>query len=461
MKKQIINYQYKWKEQKVQIKNLVLDVNNIRLGTEYGSQNEIVNDLFVNEDAMDILENIYQNGYFPDEPPVVIKEKGNLIVLEGNRRVVSLKAMLSPEIAPAKYSVRIRKMMENRFPIENISVHVATSRNEAMEYLAAKHTKTTRRPWSALRRAYFYYAQKEQGQSVGELIERYKGVDIPAYIKMHEMHNVATSLQNISGEIRKKISNKGIFNISTLERFYSDKYVQYKLGIEFDKTTGEATVPVTPSFDKVYSRVITDIVSGIATSRKELSKESDRKKYINSVVQEVLSGKEVARKNRKPAVTFKQKKSLARKQKGLILKNFESPLDCPGVGRVLWELQNIDYSKFPNASADLLRTFLEIVLKKYLEETKNLPSPNKKDGHIYLGHVLARVKSDLSKIPNHRLVGVINEIEKNKWYLDSINHNPDVFAVEDRVKEAWDQIHPLIKFVFEDYENKLKLKQKN
>ena len=78
-----------------------------------------------------------------------------------------------------------------------------------------------------------------------------------------------------------------------------------------------------------------------------------------------------------------------------------------------------------------------------------------------MGHVLARVKSDLSKIPNHRLVGVINEIEKNKWYLDSINHNPDVFAVEDRVKEAWDQIHPLIKFVFEDYENKLKLKQKN
>lgn len=454
MKKKIVNYQEKWKEQKTKVADLMLDTKNIRLGAEYGSQDEIINDLFVNEDAMDILENISQNGYFPDEPPVVVKEKGQFVVLEGNRRVVSLKALITPEIAPTKYVSRIKKIMTNRLPIEAVLVHVATSRDEAMEYLAAKHTKNTRKAWSALRRAYFYYAQKENGQSVEKLIERYKGVDIPAYIKMHEMHNVAMSLKNISEDIRKKVSNKGTFNISTLERFYSDKYVQEKIGVDFNKKTGEATVPATPGFDKVYSRVITDIASGIATSRKELSKEQDRKTYINSVVQEVLEGKEIIKKTKKPASTFKQAKPSSKIQKGLISKTFVNTLNSPGVGRVLWELQTIDYAKFPNASADLLRTFLEVVLKKYLQEICSLPLPKKTGGYIFLGDVLNKMRSNLSAIPNTGLVQVIDEIIKNKWYLDSINHNPDVFAVEDRVKAAWDQIQPLIKFVFDDYKKR-------
>ena len=452
-KKQIINYQEKWKEQKVNVNDLMLDTKNVRLGRVHDSQDEIINDLFINENAMDILENIVQNGYFPDEPPVVVKDDGKLVVLEGNRRVVSLKAMISPSIAPKRYITHINKLMQTRLPVLSVRVHVATSRDEAMEYLAAKHTKTTRKPWSALRRAYFYYAQKENGQSIEKLIERYKGVDIPSYIKMHEMHNVALSLKNISEETRKKVSNTGSFNITTLERFYNDKYVQDKIGLDFDKKTGEATIPASSDFEKVYSRVITDIASGIATSRKELSKDKDRKAYIDSIVEEVLDGKTLNKRGKKLASDFKPSKPTAKKQKGLIPKTFENSLNAPGVGRVMWELQLIDYSKFPNATADLLRTFLEITLKKYLQEINSLPIL-KPGAYMYLGNVLNKMKADLQKIPNRQLVQVISEIENNKWYLDSINHNPDVFAVEGRVKDAWDQIHPLIKFVFEDYKKR-------
>lgn len=453
-KKQIINYQEKWKEQKIEVEKLFLDDKNVRLGKVHDSQSEIINDLFINESAMDILENISQNGYFPDEPPVVVKENGKFIVLEGNRRAASLKAMIDPSIVPKRYISRVKKLMQHQIPIKTVHVHVATSRDEAMEYLAAKHTKTTRKPWSALRRAYFYYAQKINGLSIPKLIERYQGVDIPGYIKMHEMHNVALSLKNISEETRKKVLNTGKFNISTLERFYNDKYVQEKMGILFNKNTGEATIPSNTDFDKVYSRVITDIASGIATSRKELSKDKDRKKYIDSVVQEELSGKDLNKSGKKAAASFKPAKYIKSRQKGLIPKNFEDTLNAPGVGRVMWELQNIDYAKFPNATADLLRTFLEISVKKYLQEIQSLPVPSRAGGYIYLGNVLSKLKSDLEKAANKQLVQVINEIEKNKWYLDSINHNPDVFAVEDRVKDAWDQVYPLIKFVFDDYKKR-------
>ena len=452
MNKKIINYQYKWKITKAKIKSLALDINNVRLEIEHESQDEIINDLFMNEDAMSILGSIHQYGYFPDEPPVVVKENGKFVVLDGNRRVVSLKAMLSPAIAPSKYISRIERLMKGYEPIKEISVHVATSRDEAMEYLAAKHTKTTRKAWSALRRAYFYYAQKEKGQSVEKLIERYKGADIPSYIRMYEMHNVALSLNNTSQETRNKVANKRTFQISTLERFYNDKYIQETLGIDFNKVTGEASVPSGTDFDKVYSRVITDIVSGIATSRKALSKETDRKKYLDSVVNEVLEKKTVGKGKKKSASTFKQpKKSTSKKKVFLIPKNLESPFDTAGVGRVLWELQTLDYEKFPNATADLLRTFLEKTIKKYLEETGTLPPPGTTRGYIYLKTVLKKLKKDLEAVPNHRLVQVINVIEEKKWYLESINHNPDVFAVGDRVKDAWDQMYPLIKHIFNEY----------
>lgn len=452
MKKKIINYQHKWKLREVKIKDLVLDINNVRLGTENETQDEIINDLFLNEEAIDILESIHRIGYFPDEPPVVVREEGEFVVLDGNRRVVSLKAMLSPAIAPSKYISRIKKLMKGYQPIADIFVHVATSRDEAMEYLAAKHTKTTRKAWSALRRAYFYYAQKEQGQSVEKLMERYKGVDIPSYIRMYEMHNVALSLKNTSQETRNKIANKKTFPITTLERFYSDKYVQEALGIDFNKVTGEAKVPSGTDFDKVYSRVVTDIVSKIATSRKELSKEGDRKKYLDSVTTEILGKETISKEKKKAASAFQQpKKGLSREKDFLVSKKMDSPFDSAGIGRVLWELQTIDYVKFPNAVADLLRTFLEITIKKYLEEIGALPTSTKSGGYIYLNNVLRKMKADLQADSNHRLVQVINEIENNKWYLDSINHNPDVFAVGDRVKDAWDQMQPLIKHIFNDY----------
>ena len=274
------------------------------------------------------------------------------------------------------------------------------------------------------------------------------------------MHNVALSLKHVSQEIAIKASNKRTFPISTLERFYSDIYIQDKLGIEFNKMTGEAKVPSGDDFDRVYSRVITDIVSGIATSRKELSKESDRKKYLDSVVKEIIGKEKVEQKQKKSASTFKPYAYPITKKKDLLVSSkITSSFDSPGIGRVLWELQTIDYIKFPNAAADLLRTFLEITLKKYLQEIGGFPAPKKIGGFIFLNDVLAKMKADLKKVSNHQLVQVITEIENNKWYLDSINHNPDVFAVGDRVKAAWDQIHPLIKYVFDNYKNKTESKR--
>lgn len=454
MKKQIVNYQDLWDSKTVRVDELLLDPLNIRLDKQGSwTQEEIINDLFVNENALQILNNIYENGYYPDEPPVVVEEKKKFYVIDGNRRVVSLKAMLTPGISPKDFFSKITKMMKDFNPISKIEVRVATSREDVQEYLAAKHTKNTRRPWSALRRAYFYYAQKENGQTVEKLMERYKGVDIPKYIRMYEMHHIAMSLNGISDETRKKVSNKRSFQITTLERFYGDSYTQDWLSIEFNPKTGEVRVPKTKTFDKVYSRVITDITEKIATSRKQLQNERSRKNYIDGIIRDILDGQKVKKINFSKAEKFKEKKNSGSTLRAkLIPSNILSTLDCYGIDKVLWELQNIEYKRFPNASADTLRTFLEIVLKDYLKKTERFPPPKRVGAYVFLEDVLVKIEEELKKdILNRGLVHVVQELKKSKWYLDNINHNPDIIAVDYRVEEAWKQMKPLIEYVFNDF----------
>ncbi|MCK4325823.1 hypothetical protein KAW55_03635, partial [bacterium] len=361
MKKKLINYQQEWKQITLPIASLLLDPENIRLETGLKTQDEIVRDLFVNEKAMQVLLSIYENGFFPDKSPVVVKENKNWIVFEGNRRVVSLQAMINPIHVPRKYKEQIRKLMLERSPIVSITVRVAPNREAAMQYLAAKHTKNTKRPWSALRRAYFYYAQKEKGKSVQSLVKRYKGVDIPKYIKMYEMHHVATSLPNISEEVRTKLNNKRSFDITTLERLYSDKYVQEKLGLQFDSKTGEVAVPKSEKFNAIYSRIITDIADKIITSRKRISDSTGRKEYIDDIIPQKLRCSEKAMsKTFKPIKTKKIRNKLD--TKGIVFR-----VSYPAIERMYIEIENINISNLPNAAHDLLRSFLECSLKAFFE----------------------------------------------------------------------------------------------
>lgn len=451
-KKQIINLQNDWPAKELLLHQLLLDEENIRLDLKTKTQDAVIADLFVNEKAMQILESIHKNGLFPDEIPVVIKQKAKYVIIDGNRRTVALKAMATPGIAPKQYQQRIKKLMASYLPIEKIKVVVAPGRKEAEKYLAAKHTKTTRRPWSALRRAYFYYAQKESGTNVETLIERYENNDIPRYIRMYEMQQVALSLSGISDDVRQRVSSKD-FEISTLERLYLDKYVQEQLGISFDTITGQVSAPRNEAFDQAYSKIITDIVDGRITSREKIKSSEDREKYIDTVITSpISSGVRVGVEKFTPKKVKVGKKSL-------IPKSVVPTLDGAAIERVIEELQSVNYRKFPNLSADALRSMLEAVLKKYFDRIGK-PVPKKKGKkYIYLQDALNHAKKYFVVEGNNEMKQIIERIEANKNFLEMINHNPSVFSTGDEAKDAWDRMSELIIFIFDDFDNRKNIKK--
>jgi len=447
-----INYD-SWPKQNVKIADLFLDPQNIRLDTNIElSQDALINDLFSNEDALQVLTSIAVNGFFPDEIPVVVNENGKLVVLEGNRRIAALKALLRPEIIPFKEAV-IKNILKTAIPPQKeLEVVLAPSRDSAMVFLANKHTLNTRRRWRPLRQAYFYKAQLERGKTVQDLRNDYPTVDISKFLRLINIHRIAKSISYDSDVIAQKVHNERTFPASTVERLYEDKQFRDFLGFDFDGD-GEVKIDITKrEFEKGFKRVVQDIVEKNVDSRA-LNNEQDRKNYLTRFKPEDTPKKTKSGKTQ-TSKDFKEKTIVSlSKRKHLAPNDINFSLQAPGVKRMLIELQTIDYRKFPNATHDLLRSFLECTLKSYFSHHGKTITPSK-GSYVFLDDVLKEFKSEMDTTKNNELSQVtqkiMNKATMNSYTaqaLNATNHNPSIFSSETEVEETWDTMEKLFRYI--------------
>lgn len=442
-----------WTRQKINVADLFLDQENIRLQIEVkSSQEALINDLFLNEKAMQVLESIVTNGFFPDEVPVVIKEDRKFVVIDGNRRVAALKVMARPEIVPSK-EIGVKELLKSTgaLPLGQIEVIIASNRDEVRHFLASKHTQNTRRPWRPLRQAYFYKAELERGKTVQDLRKEYPAVDIEKFLRLINVHKIAKSITYDSDQIAKKVHNERTFPASTLERLYEDKQTRVFLGFEFDKD-GEVKIQIErKEFEKGFKKIVQDIVEKVVDSRA-LNKEENRKKYLES-----FSELEIPNKRKEGSIItskdFEETSVVGKKRTRLAPKDIHFTLQAPGVRRMLYELQTIDYHKFPNASHDLLRSFLECALKAYFDQQGRTIRPTR-GRHVFLEDVLQEFKREMDTIKNTKLSVLTQKIISDttmqpysKQFLDATNHNPSIFALDKNVEDAWDTMEDLFRHI--------------
>ncbi len=404
-----------WPRQKAGVSELFLDPENIRLQIEVESpQNSLINDLFLNEKAMQVLESILHNGFFPDEVPVAIKENGKLVVIDGNRRVAALKVMARPQLVPSMEAV-VKDILKDAGPvIKQIEVVVAPDRNSVQHLLASKHTQNTRRPWRPLRQAYFYKAELARGKTVQDLRNEYPVVDIERFLRYINVHRIARSLRYDSDHISKKVHNDRTFPVTTIERLYEDKQVREFLGFDFHKD-GEAKIRVEKKeFEKGFKKIVQDVVSRFASGfgpvdSRTLNSEKQRSSYLssfpaNNIPKKGKGSKITTSKNFREIVL-----SSGKKRRKLAPMGIEFGLQSAGVRRMLSELQAIDYHKFPNASHDLMRSFLECSLKAYFEETGKEIGP-RRGQYVTLDRVLRKFLAEMKGDKNQTLAQVTERI---------------------------------------------------
>jgi hypothetical protein len=387
---------------------------------------------------------------------VVVKEKKKLIVIEGNRRLASLKALLRPQLVPSREK-RIEILAQSLgSPIESIEVLVAPNRDAVNHFLASKHTQNTRRAWRPLRQAHFYKAELSRGKSVEDLRKEYPNVDIERFLKMLNVHQIAKSIKFDSDYIDQKVRDERSFPATTIERLYADKYVRDFLGFDFDKD-GEVNIQIDrKEFEKGFKRIVQDVVEKNVDSRK-LNKEDQRKKYLASLPASDVPNKAktatkvITSKNFRPLPIVKTQKRTAPAPR-----NVKFSLNAPGVRKMLTELQTIDHRRFPNAAHDLLRSFLECALKAYFSHIGQPLQPKTPGGFVQLYGALQSFIDKMKADKNRQLEQVALRIRDNTkmtayttLFLDAVNHNPSIFANAQDVEDAWDTMDTLLRFLLD------------
>jgi hypothetical protein len=504
-----------WQELVVDVVNdLQLDPHNVRLELSEGvTEGDIVQDLFSNEKVLTLVDGIAKVGYLTHEIPIVVRRNKKLVVVEGNRRVAALKSIQNPYLAPQFQSqvTRIASAIPNRDALKKISVKLAPNDDEASQLVGAIHTGSQRRAWSPNRQAAFFHAQLEGGKSARDLIAQYPTVDVRKFILRSRFLEMFQSVAFADLELKSYVASRK-FPVSTLERLYPNNDFLRILGVAVDSDYVISTTLPEDVFSALAEKVVADIKSGHINTRK-LNKTTSEEyiKYLDELRDLVnawgVSGSSGATgsdssdgsgadssssgsgsggrgsdsgragngsgssgsgtsasgaggggdsgdsRNQKPKPKPKPKRPT-----GLDTADLSAPSSFPAsIGLMLAELTRINIAIYPNATMDLLRTFLEKSIKAYADSKGvDIRAHQNVAGFVYLSHCLRWLEDYLPTGGHRPLAQVVKKLASGKvsgYYsastdaLNAINHNHKVHAEAEDVRNCWSTMHELMKVV--------------
>lgn len=376
----------RWPTRYLSVAKLLLDEKNPRLGTGTTgqTQRDIIQYLFDHDKALEIVHSIVTRGYFENEPLLAISEQGNYVVVEGNRRLAALKAIKNPELLTGKFLGQVRNLVIDAGieAISSVPVTIAPSRRATDRIIAGRHIKNPVLAWQAENRANFILSKLEEGYDNNQ-IESELGFDKQDIQKARQTKAIAETVRaiDLSAEVKSKVDDPRAKLFTTLERVFDSQVGQESLKIEPDADHGFRGVTTRKEFTRALEHLVADIALKKETSRS-LNTNDDIRNYFKK-----RNPQAVAQKKRgkfvpediitgKPSTPPDPQKPKPKKQKQpsqtVIPKSFKVTVGNDRLIEIRRELTQLKRENFPNAGAVLLRVFLELSIKDYLERTGRL-----------------------------------------------------------------------------------------
>lgn len=180
-------------------------------------------------DLSELVQSIAASGYVDIEPLIVIPRNDALVVLEGNRRLAALKALLDPELA-REANVSVPDVKDHvRESMERVTVFKVDAEDEARNLIGFKHINGPQ-GWDAYAKALFAarwldeeVAKGEHGLSLTEIAARmgdnhdtlYRIVSAAYVLQQAE----ALELFQVSDRAKKNFSFSHLYTALTYSEF--------------------------------------------------------------------------------------------------------------------------------------------------------------------------------------------------------------------------------------------------
>lgn len=218
--------------------NLDGDYNSVRDFAE-----ELIRENKEKDGLINLAKSIVINGFIPADPIVIWQNSKNnkYYVAEGNRRILVLKMLRNPNLAPKAIRTIIQKLSNeiDKDTIKKVLVSVVPSFEDAEWYISQRHSSSTlQRRWET----------EQQLKWVMNLYDKYNGnvqiiqskidlseAELKRLIRLFKLKNYITETKNSFTKEEYELVTSMRFPITTFDRFFSNSSVKDRWGLEFEE----------------------------------------------------------------------------------------------------------------------------------------------------------------------------------------------------------------------------------
>ena len=489
-----------WWEKRVlrSVDNLKLWVDNPRLDPieSHVRLADFIEDLMSDDsekrEFLDLLRSIADRGFMSFDPIVVWKdEHEKYVVAEGNRRVLALKLLRSPDKAPKAIRRLVRELAKNidRDDIEKVRVCLAPSYEDTRWYILQRHsTGSLLKKWQRLQQQRFIMSVYEEvGEDIDKTAEEtgFRRGEVVEAIRYVGVRNLATRqeiIQQLTTEEREAVYSHRI-SMTVLERWFGKKFLKDSWGIEFDeidlviKSNIHTLFNAYAKFLKlmlnphnelgyaITTRAIDNHFEEIFAALPKVTFPNDSENAEATVVKTEKANTEEEKKNKnaeqdKESMNEKggdndgtKKEWTANPDRNQLTSSYyKITVSSYKLNALFKEFQKLPVDRYKNVTAASLRVFLDLAVNEYIVTNKLEDAVAKEHKNPYTEVKLQRrLQFLLSQIDDKTVTKVIKELltHNNDFSLNTLNdyvHGTQTHKVTRRfINGFWDMLTPLLK----------------
>lgn len=371
-----------WEQTTVNPLSVLLDDENPRIEAVGMTQPEIRQLLLEHEDVAKLAHKIARDGgLFPHDLLIVGFIEDQLTVLEGNRRIAALQMLLDPTLIPKNFSDKVPRIDDERkAQLEAVAAVVAPDRRSADHLIAQIHAFSARKVWSPLAKYRYAHSRYAEGQSI-EAIAADLGSDAGEVRKFIRRYNIYRAMLSLDWNDAEKDTLRGEdIAITPFLYPFERTGVQDLIGEVFDSEGLRNSKYSIQTVNKFLKRLARDaLIPETLTGKPLLSTRGSTdgasiEEYVETTHKEIIAEaarirkQEAVPKPAPPVAKPKPKPKLSPKPDAFF-ENFSVPQTVDQkIIALSSEITRIQYAKFPVASAMLLRSLLEEVLREHLKK---------------------------------------------------------------------------------------------
>lgn len=235
----------------IDLNDIFLDVNNPRFSSttlmgkdRIATQQDIISYLLRYGKLLELTDSISNNNdlYAEEWLSCVINPEGQVIVLEGNRRIAACKIMSDPSLIPEdlKKDYKVGGITEQTLnSINRIRAIIYDNEKDAQNYIAAKHTKFEIKHWEPVEQCNYYYSQFNSGKNLTDIMTN-TGDDIKSIQDKIKWFGIFKEVFNVVTEKHPNILIEDVNILPLATKFFppiASKNAKVGLNLTYDKTT--------------------------------------------------------------------------------------------------------------------------------------------------------------------------------------------------------------------------------